>query len=104
MPGVNSPKVPFENSPGFVLPGFPGHALEGGTANRLTDASPVGGKGGRGDQTWGTRHDPGIASAGCLGIRDCPPTRNRSQDRAHAHCQRPNGAGLYAEAAAGASD
>ena len=27
------------------------------------------------------------------GIRDCPPTRNRSQDRAHAHCQRPNGAG-----------
>ena len=48
--------------------------------------------------------NPGIASAGCLGIRDCPPTRNRSQDRAHAHCQRPNGAGLYAEAAAGAPD
>jgi FkbM family methyltransferase len=52
--------------------------------------SPVGGKGGRGDQTWGTDHDPGIGSAGCLGIRDCSPTRNRSQDRAHAHCQRPS--------------
>jgi transposase len=44
--------VPFENSPGFVPPGLSEHALEGGVANRLTDASPVGGKGGRGDQTW----------------------------------------------------
>ena len=44
MPDVNSPKVPFENSPVFVMPSLPGHALEGSAANRLTDAAPVGGR------------------------------------------------------------
>ena len=44
MPDVNSPKVPFENSPVFVMPSLPGHALEGSAAKRLTDAAPVGGR------------------------------------------------------------
>jgi transposase len=34
----------FENSPGFVTPGLPGHAPEGPAADRLTDAAPIGGR------------------------------------------------------------
>src|SRR3954453_11551676 len=38
------------------MSGLPGHALEGRTMKRVTDAAPVGGRERRGDQTRETRH------------------------------------------------
>ena len=42
-------------------------------------------EGGRGDQTRGNCHDPGIASSGCLCVRDSAPARNGQEDGPQAH-------------------
>ena len=87
---------PYDRPP-WACPGW-----AGGAPNRRCSFRKR--EGGRGDQTWGTRHDPGIASSRRLCVRHRSPTGHRSKDRSCAHRQRFGAAELQGPAGAASSD